>query len=201
MAFPSIEATVGLGGHNHPIDVAVIQHLLKTYFTRYVSVKGRSTSVIPPPMDIDGECTQALIELIKTVQATALGMKHPDGRIDPMGKTLKQIIAQAHPCAADTCELLFGILPPNAGLLNKVNPQRLRKFFIKQAGLGLALTKGEDLLGFFNLLQNDPEIQDIRWAAYILATVHKETGLSFMPNEEYAKGGHNTYAIPQNVAD
>ncbi len=57
------------------------------------------------------------------------------------------------------------------------------------------------MLGFFNFLQNDPEIQDIRWAAYILATVHKETGLSFKPNEEYAKGGHNTYAILQNVAD
>ena len=149
MGLPSIEAPVGLGGHNHPIDVAVIQQLLKTYFTQYVSVKGRSTSVIPPPIQIDGECTQVFIELTKNVQSTALGMKHPDGRIDPMGKTLKQITAQTNPRAANACELLFGPLPPNAGLLSKVNPQRFRKGYIKQAGLGLAPYQGRGLARLF----------------------------------------------------
>ncbi len=65
------------------------------------------------------------------------------------------------------------------GLLPKVNPQRFRKFYIKQKGLGLTVTKSEELLVFFNFLQTDPDIQDIRWAAYMLATAHKETSCSF----------------------
>jgi hypothetical protein len=45
-------------------------------------------------------------------------------------------------------EPLFGSLPWNTGLLTKVNPQRFRKLVIKQSGLGLTITKGEDLLVF-----------------------------------------------------
>jgi hypothetical protein len=197
----SIEGSVGLGGRNNPIDVAVIQCLLKSYFTQFVKVKGRSTSAVPPPIQVDGECTLALIDLIKKVQISALGMKNPDGRIDPMGKTFRQIASQTKPTSATTKELLFGPVPGNTWQPIKINPKRLRKLYIKQAGLGLTITKGEDLLGFFKFLQNDPDIQDIRWAAYILATVHKETEFSFKPKEENGKGGNRGYAKPQQVID
>jgi hypothetical protein len=156
---------------------------------------------VSPTMPVDGECSQALIDLIKKVQSTDLGMKAPDGRIDPAGKTFKAVLAKTNPTATTTRELLFDTAPANTGLLTKVNPQRFRRLVIRQAGLGLTLTKGEDLLGFFKFLQNDPDIKDIRWAAYMLATVHKETEFSFKSNEEKNKGAGRPYGVPKQVID
>jgi hypothetical protein len=202
LSFISLDAAVGAGGRNNPIDVAVIQCLLKNYFTQVFRTKGRSTSKVSPTLQIDGECSQALIDLIKNVQTTDIGMKTPDGRIDPAGKTIKAVLAQTKPSAATNKELLFGPAPANTGLLTKVNPQHFRKLVIKQAGLGLTLTKGEDLLGFFNFLQNDPDILDIRWAAYMLATVIKETSYSFKSSViEAGKGGAAKYAQLRQVTD
>jgi putative chitinase len=197
----SIAESVGFGGHNNPIDVAVIQHLISKYFTQRHKVKGRSTTSSNPSIPIDGVCTHALIDLIKKVQGTALGMKSPDGRVDPNGKTFRELILRTNPIAATAKELLFGFSAGNTGLLTKVNAQRFRKLVIKQSGLGLTITKGEDLLVFFNFLQNDPDIQEIRWAAYILATVYKESEFSFKPKEENGKGGNLGYAKPQQVTD
>jgi hypothetical protein len=197
----SIKHAVGSGGSNNPIDVAIIQCLLKRYFTQFVRVKGRSSGIISPPIKIDGECDQSLVDMIKKAQSTSLCIKNPDGRIDPMGKTFKQIISQIMPTATSTKELLFGPMPENTGLLTKVNPQHFRNLFVRQSGLGLTITKGEDLLGFLSFLQNDREIQDIRWAAYILATVHKESWLSFKPIEEFGKGADQPYGVPKKVID
>jgi hypothetical protein len=201
LSFISIEGSVGFGKKNNPIDVAVIQHLLKTCLAQYRRVKGRSTSVIPPRIKIDGQCTRDLTEHINKFQKTACGFKKPDGWIGPMGKTFKALIAHAKPTAATVKQLLFGHLPTNTDLLTKINPQHFREFYIKQSELGLTVTKGEDLLGFFKFLQNDPGIKDIRWAAYILATVDRETGQSFKPNEEVGKGGNAKYAKPKQIVD
>lgn len=196
----SLESSVGLGGRNNPIDVAVVQQLLKTWFTRFFKTKGRSTSRITPSLKINGECFQTMINLINNIQTTQVGMQQPDGRIDPLGATFKAILPQINSPSTTTKQLLFGPAPANTGLLAKVNPDRFRKLFIKQAGLGLTITKGEDLLHFFNFLQNDPNIKDIRWATYILATVHKETGASFKPVEETGKGKTKRYAKPMESA-
>ncbi len=201
MSFLSIEKSVGHGGRNNPIDVAVVQHLLKTCLTQVVTVKGRSTSLIPPRIKIDGKCTSDLIEHIQKFQIAPCGMKKPDGRVDPMGKTLKAIISQAKPFAANAKQLLFGPLPGNIGVLNKVNPHFFRRLFPKQIGNGLTTTKGEDLRGFFSLLQKDSNIQDIRWAAYMLATVYHETEFSFIPNEEKGKGAGRKYGVEIEVTD
>jgi hypothetical protein len=196
-----LEGSVGLGGRNNPIDVAVIQRLLKICLTQFRRVKGRSTSVLLPGIKIDGQCTPDLIEHIKSFQKTTCGFKNPDGRVDPMGKTFKTIIAQAKPTTATVKQLLFGTLSTNTGLLTKIKPELFKKFYIKQSGLGLTLTKGEDLLGFFKYLQNDPDIKDIRWAAYIIATADRETGQSFKSNEEVGKGGNRRYAVPKQIND
>jgi hypothetical protein len=47
----SIEGSVGQGGKNNPVDVAVIQKMLKIFFTQRVKTKGRSTSVVSPPIN------------------------------------------------------------------------------------------------------------------------------------------------------
>jgi hypothetical protein len=197
----SIEESVGFIGRNNPIDVAVIQGMLKKYFTEFIQVKGRSTSVIAPALKVDGECSQKTIDLIKQFQTESLGMKKPDGRVDVMGRTFSELTAQTHSVSTSIHELLFGPAPARTGLLTRVNPAHFRKLYAKQKGLRLTITKGEDLLGFFAMLQNDPEIDDIRWAAYILATVHKETEFSFKPKEENGKGAGREYAKTKQVTD
>jgi len=46
------------------------------------------------------------------------------------------------------------------------------------------------LLGF---IERDPAITDIRWAAYLLATVKWECADTWLPIEEYGKGAGHTY--------
>ena len=101
MGAVNIEQSVGFGGRNKPIDVAIIQRLLKAYFTEVATpVKGRSSRVITPSIAVNGECTTGLVDLIKDVQSDDMGVKHPDGRIDPYGKTLQTITSALH-CTAE----------------------------------------------------------------------------------------------------
>jgi hypothetical protein len=64
----TLEGSVGLAGRNCPIDVAIVQKLMIDYFTQIIPVKKRSSRVIKPFIAIDGECSQALIDLIKEVR-------------------------------------------------------------------------------------------------------------------------------------
>ena len=202
MGAVTVEQSVGFGGRNKPIDVAVIQRLLKAYFTEVAPpVKGRSCRVITPSIAADGECTTGLVDIIKDVQSDDMGMKHPDGRIDPYGKTLQTITSALRCTAGDAKTILFGPAPENTDILPKVDASRFRKFFPRQIGEGLTVTKGEDLLGFFGFLQKDTTIADIRWAAYMLATAYVETGQSFLPVEEKGKGAGEDYGAEKEVTD
>lgn len=198
----SIEDSIGFGGRNNPVDVAVVQKLLKIAFTQRIKVKGRSTSVKSPPITVNGVCEPDLSTHIKNFQTAACGMAHPDGRIDPHGGTFQALAAQAGPAAGAAKHFLFGPQPANTRPLTSINPKRLRRFFIKQSGLGLTLTKGEDFLTFFKYLQNDPAIQDIRWAVYILTTAHHETEFSFKADKnETGKGKSLFYGSSIKVTD
>ena len=56
----------------------------------------------------------------------------------------------------------------------------------------------EALLGF---LEEDPDVNDVRWAAYMLATVKHECADRWQPIEEFGKGKGHPYGQPVNVAD
>lgn len=194
-----IQHSVGFAGSNKPIDVAVVQHLLKVYLSSRpcVSVKGRCVSNPADKITVNGIYLPIVGDTIKDFQANVMRAKKPDGKASPNGPTLKKFIEYlpSHKKMGDAKTILFGSSPVNTGILTKVNAKQFRQFYTKQSNivpgqpnLGLTITKGEDLLGFFDMLQNDPDIQDIRWAAYMLATVHKESQFSFLPVEENDKG-------------
>ena len=211
MYFQRLEGSVGNGGRNNPIDVAVIQTLMKRVYSRVVPIVGRSFQLLIPPDRVSGLCTPELIRWIEGFQREMLNIKKPDGRIDPNGRTFMALmihvarlpgLLQLPPLGSTVKSLLFGPKPGNEGLLTRVDPKMFRTLYIKQNGLGLTLTNGEELLVFFNLLQNDPEITDIRWAAYMLATVHKETTFSFKAStKEGDRGGESRYAQAVQVVD
>jgi hypothetical protein len=54
------------------------------------------------------------------------------------------------------------------------------------------------LLGF---LEEDPDILDLRWAAYMLATVKHECANRWQPIEEFGHGMNHPYGQPVTVAD
>ncbi len=184
-----LKHSVGSAGHNKPVDVAVVQYLVKEHFTKIIPVKGRSCCTQTPSLKIDGECSADLICLIKDFQTEAIGTKKPDGRVDPHGRTFQKLTSAPKYTGARPKTILFGLSPANTGILAKVDPKRFRRLFGQQ----LHLSKGEDLLGFFGFLQQDKNIDDIRWAAYMLATAFRETDSTFLPVEEKGKGAGHPY--------
>ncbi|HLQ52492.1 MAG TPA: hypothetical protein VK129_13395 [Terriglobales bacterium] len=52
------------------------------------------------------------------------------------------------------------------------------------------------LLGF---LAEDPDVADVRWAAYMLATVRRECANEWVPLEEFGKGKGHAYGVPVTV--
>jgi putative chitinase len=50
-----------------------------------------------------------------------------------------------------------------------------------------------------SFIERDPEIDDVRWAAYLLATVKWECADTWQPIEEYGKGAGHAYGKPVTV--
>jgi predicted chitinase len=58
--------------------------------------------------------------------------------------------------------------------------------------------------GFTNLIESikkDNAITDLRWAAYMLATVKHECAETWRPVEEFGKGANRKYGEPESVTD
>ena len=76
-----IAASVGHNGENRPDDVRSIQKLLNEHS-------------LPPlrPLDVDGHAGEKTIETIRHFQSSKLGLKKPDGRVDPNGRTMRALL-------------------------------------------------------------------------------------------------------------
>ena len=75
-----ISGSVGSNGRNNPKDVKVVQELLNRH--------------IKPPQQFlaeDGQCGPKTRNAIVQFQRNAVGLKQPDGRVDPNGKTLRAL--------------------------------------------------------------------------------------------------------------
>jgi hypothetical protein len=158
MYFQRLEGSVGNNGRNNPIDVAVIQTLMKRVYSRVVPIVRRSYQILIPPDRVSGLCTPELIGWIERFQREMLNIKKPDGRIDPHGRTFNALLMHVarlpgplqHPPLGSTVKsLLFGPKPGYEGLLTRVDPKRFRALYIKQHGLGLTLSNGRRAAGFF----------------------------------------------------
>lgn len=71
-----------------------------------------------------------------------------------------------------------------------------RNIFFEQFGAVIShLTQSqvEGLEALLTGIETDPEITDIRWAAYMLATVRHECANKYQPLEEYGKGKDHSY--------
>lgn len=82
-----ISRSVGTNAVNHPGDVAVVQDLLDTIPT---SLGGPSTL-----LKVDGISGPKTQHAIRDFQLRGLGFRWPDGRVDPGGKTIRQLQERA----------------------------------------------------------------------------------------------------------
>ncbi len=76
-------------------------------------------------------------------------------------------------------------------------------FCAKYAGATPPLA-GQPLAGFETLISAmaaDADLSDLRWAAYMLATVKHECANRWQPIEEYGKGAGRPYGVPTEVTD
>ncbi len=67
------------------------------------------------------------------------------------------------------------------------------KFLVACGGPRLRKGQRDGLLTLITFIENDPHITDIRWAAYMLATVDRECAGTWQPIEEYGKGKGRPY--------
>lgn len=148
---------------------------------------------------INGNPSPVLISAIKKFQTDVVKIKKPDGRIDPRGATLDKLLAEQTVKPTDLRKTLFGpdLVPREK--LNTITDSTFKKYFRQY--LGLTITKGEDFVGFFEMLKTDVRITDLRWAAYILATAYHETTYSFLPLREAGKGKGERYDKKYEVID
>jgi peptidoglycan hydrolase-like protein with peptidoglycan-binding domain len=79
-----ISASVGRSGTNREDDVRSVQLLLNTFI-----LAGRLPS--HSMLTVDGKISEKMIAAIEDFQKRFVGMKNPDGRVDPAGKTLENL--------------------------------------------------------------------------------------------------------------
>lgn len=185
-----IQASVGSGGRNRPVDVVWVQHLLN--LNGAASVAG--------PLEVTGEIGDADAAIIRHFQAQRVGLSQPDGRVDPDGKTLR--VLSAVKVFDDLGEELRSALGPS-GASHLLGPGDARRFIqlYERQFEDLAPAARVGLARLLDLIDADPDVPDVRHRAYMLATVKHECAGRWLPIEEYKKGGKREYARPVSVTD
>lgn len=81
-----IKNSVGAVGANDPNDVTIVQRLL-------------NARAMPPyrPLNVNGICDEALVAQIRHFQEVYVRMNHPDGRVDPSGRSFAALRATTDP--------------------------------------------------------------------------------------------------------
>jgi putative chitinase len=87
---------------------------------------------------------------------------------------------------------------PKEKLMQSVDRKRFFDAYREAFG---ALEQGqvEGLESLLTSLEADERVQDLRWAAYMLATTRHETAKTFQPIREYGKGQGLKYGKPDSV--
>lgn len=176
-SYPTISESVGLGGRNKPSDTFIIQRLLNECKTPF---KGRG-NLVP-----DGRTGGKTYDAIKEFQRTVAKINKPDGRVDAGKGSFNKLISERDP--------KFVALNTRIASQNTMAPIKIDSFInlYKDEFKDHVLNKKslEGLKFIISKLSDDKDILDIRWAAYMLATVKHECANQYQPIEESGKGNY-----------
>jgi len=171
----SLSASVGLGGRNKPTDVALVQFLLNN--TKSFQ------------LEIDGLAGSKTYDAIHAFQKTTVKLFKPDSLISPHGTTFKHLkpFYKKNTLSQDQSN-------------SAISAAKFSRLYQKQ----YSALSHESVAGLSSLISNltsDPDITDIRWSAYMLATTKRETAHTMLPIEEYGKGKNRPYGKEVTVKD
>jgi hypothetical protein len=180
----AIAESVGSFGVNKPVDVIKIINLINN---------NDSYTGLEQPLPMSGLVDDSLIGAIKAFQTNhpSIRSARPDGRVDPGGKTLA-CLDQYHNRAGRRVSYLpkgFDALTFGRFAIDAFIDLYRRQYPVP--GLGASAELG--LYDIVDRLIADADVTDIRWAAYMLATVKHECANTWMPIEEYGKGAGRDY--------
>jgi hypothetical protein len=184
-----IEAAVGDSSPNKPIDVIRIQDLLNN------SLKFTG---LEQALNVDGTVSDTMVEGIRNFQEKHPGIKskRPDGRVSPGGLTEQRLVqCKRDPGYRSTLPRGF-----DSNTLTRFNIDGFVALYARQypqPKLG-----AEGAIGLRNLMDQiiaDPEVTDLRWVAYMLATVKHECANTWLPIEENGKGAAKEYKTVVSV--
>ena len=110
----AIIGSVGKDAENAAADVKTVQALLN----------GFATELSLAPLSVTGVSDAATLDAIIAFQSQILGFQHPDGRVDPGGRTIRGLKAGE---TTDTASPSGTVLPAGTviGDLDEVNPKIL----------------------------------------------------------------------------
>ena len=166
---PTISASVGTGGRNKPIDVAIIQHLLSCHY------RGNSMMDMYPPT---GVADAALGQGITHYQRDVEKLSKPGGLALPAGSTVKKLRASA----AYWVPFVFAG-EENIARFTAVDIDVLVKLINLQWSV-LDQKAQDGVKSLMRRMIDDAALYDLRWAAYMFATIKAETGI-YQPIAEY----------------
>lgn len=179
-----LDKSVGLNGSNKPLDVLVVQRLLNACRIKY---SGKMAVVA------DGLCGRKTCEQIKLFQKEVLKFSHPDGLIQPNKNTHQRLLS----CI-------------DADLSRKENAaaafyQKVKidvdRFLLLYGEQFPSESNSAALKKLTTRIFSDAEVTDIRWVAYMLATVKRECGIKMSPVKEIGKGRGKDYGEAIKVKD
>jgi len=171
----SISASVGLGGRNKPTDVALVQQLLNNTGDHKLT--------------IDGLTGTATNEAIKSFQKSVVKLFKPDSLVSPHGQTIKKLRPFSKSTSKSSSHSNLGMSANKFITLYQKEYSALSKANL--AGLDHLIT----------FIIADPDVNDLRWSAYMLATTKHETNHTMLPIEEYGKGQGKPYGKEITVTD
>lgn len=179
-----IAESVGENGKNKPVDVIKAITLINN--------NDCYTGLIEP-LPVSGIVDSSLIEAIKSFQANcpAIKAKKPDGKVDPGGKTLTCLNAFKNIDGVWRNYLPKGFDANTFGRFNVDSFIQLYRLQYPAPKLGASAELGLDSL--LESLIADSAVTDVRWAAYMLATVKHECANTWQPIEEYGHGAGKEY--------
>lgn len=213
----TISNSVGRTGPNKPVDVMIVQHLLNLNY-----------DVADYQTPITGTLDDAMIQAIERFQQNALGMKRPDGQITPGWNTFRSLAnpglrwimnapaVQARMIADLRRRDTYGVLRSVIGAsrqsrvatrlgeasssLSIINAGAFLKLYDLQFGI-LGPSRRAGLTKLIDYINQDTEILDVGWCAYMLATVKRECKDQWQPIREIGRGGGHAYGNPAPYTD
>jgi hypothetical protein len=202
--FFTISNSVGATGRNKPVDVMIVQCLLNLNY--------KILDYLTPITEI---LSDAMIQAIKRFQQYALGMKKPDARVSPGGATwgmLAQLAGDHLDFVRKPCDLLRPVVGASdkarvptryheaSSSLSNIQPSTFLKLYDLQFDM-LGAPRRAGLTKLIKFINNDYEIRDVGWCAYMLATVKYECKDKWEPIREPGRGVWHRYGRPDPFTD